>query len=257
MRFHLVDAFADQAFSGNTAGVVLLDAPAGERWMQDVAAEFKHPETAFVVTSGEGPAPLRWFTPTVEVALCGHATLATAHVLGGEQTFSTLSGELRCRAEDGWVTLDFPADPPAPVAGAEQDRVARALGGLPVEYLGRGEHDLLAVLRGGADVRGLQPDLDAIADLGPRALIVTAPGDRDGIDMVSRVFGPAVGIDEDPVTGSAHCTLAPYWARRSGRGELVGEQASARGGIVRMDLRGDRVLLAGRAITVASGELHV
>jgi len=257
MRFHLVDAFADEAFSGNTAAVVLLDAPADATWMQAVAAEFKHSETAFVVTSGEGPKPLRWFTPAAEVALCGHATLATAHVLGGEQVFDTLSGDLRCHAAGGWVTLDFPADPPVAVSVSEREQVAAALGGVAVEHVAQGGHDLLAVLPDASNVRALDPDLEALAGFGTRCVIVTAPGDREGFDIVSRVFCPAVGIDEDPVTGSAHCTLAPYWAQRSGRTELVGEQASERGGTVRMRLRGDRVELAGRAVTVASGDLHV
>lgn len=257
MRFHLVDAFADRPFAGNAAAVVLLDAPADADWMQAVAAEFKHSETAFVVLGAAGPKPLRWFTPTAEVALCGHATLAAAHVLGGEQTFDTLSGELHCRAEDGWITLDFPADPSAAVPGAEREQVAAALAGLRVEHVAQGEHDLLAVVSSGAQVRELEPDLDALAGFGSRCVIVTAPGDRPGIDMVSRVFCPAVGVAEDPVTGSAHCTLASYWAERIGRPELTGEQASARGGTVRMELRGDRVLLAGRAVTIAEGELLV
>ncbi|MDT7729592.1 MAG: hypothetical protein QOI21_6168 [Actinomycetota bacterium] len=249
MRFFLVDAFTPSAFAGNTAAVVLLDTPADPAWIQSVAAEFKHSETAFVVTGGEDPLPLRWFTPAAEVDLCGHATLATAHVLGGDQVFSTRSGELRCQAADGWVSMDFPADVPAE---SEDD-----LGIDGTVFVGRGVSDILVVLRDAALVRGFEPDLPALAKLDARCVIVTAPGDVDGIDFVSRVFGPAVGVDEDPVTGSAHCTLAPYWAARLGRGKLTGEQASERGGIVRMNLEGDRVRLAGQAVTVASGELHV
>ncbi|AXB45496.1 PhzF family phenazine biosynthesis protein [Amycolatopsis albispora] len=252
MRMYLVDSFTDHAFAGNPAGVVLLDAPAEEAWMQSVAAELKHSETAFVVTTGEGAKPLRWFTPVAEVALCGHATLATAHVLGGDQVFSTKSGELRCTADGGWVRMDFPADRSEPI---EIDPAA-ALPGVTVEHVAKGKFDLLVVAGNAAQVRELRPDLDAIRALDVRGLTVTAPGDRDGIDFVSRFFAPAKGVDEDPVTGSAHCTLAPYWAGRLGRDELVGEQASPRGGVVRVHLNGDRVTLSGQAVTVFSGELH-
>ncbi|PXY30980.1 PhzF family phenazine biosynthesis protein [Prauserella muralis] len=252
MRLFVVDAFTDSAFRGNPAGVVLLDTPAEAAWMQAVAAELRHSETAFVVTAEE-PKPLRWFTPETEVDLCGHATLAAAHVLGGEQAFGTRSGVLHCRAEDGRVAMDFPADPPTPVA----EDVAAALPGATVEHVLRGGTDLLAVLRDGGEVRALRPDLDAVAGLGARCLIVTAPGDRAGIDVVSRVFAPAVGIPEDPVTGSAHCTLAPYWARRLGRDALTAEQASARGGIVHLRLDGERVTLSGGAVTVVDGTLRV
>lgn len=250
MRLYIVDAFTDSAFRGNPAGVVLLDAPADDAWMQSVAAELKHPETAFVVTTSE-PKPLRWFTPETEVDLCGHATLASAHVLGGSQLFTTRSGELRCTARDGRIEMAFPADPPSPA----HDDVQAGLPSVPVEHVARGITDLLVVTTDAEYVRGCEPDLDVIATWDARCVIVTAPGDRPGIDFVSRVFAPAVGIAEDPVTGSAHCTLAPYWAGRLGRGELTGEQASHRGGIVRASLTGDRVLLAGSAVTVVAGEL--
>jgi predicted PhzF superfamily epimerase YddE/YHI9 len=253
MRLFLVDAFTDTAFTGNPAGVVLLDGPADPGWMQRVAAELKHSETAFAEVSGDGPVPLRWFTPATEVDLCGHATLATAHVLGGDRTFTTRSGELRCHASEGWVAMDFPADPPRPVA----DDVRAALPGATVEYVARGVTDLFVVLPDAGQVRRLEPDLGAIAGWDARCVIVTAPGDREGVDFVSRVFGPAVGVPEDPVTGSAHCTLAPYWSERLGRAKLTGEQASARRGIVRTDLLGDRVALSGQAVTVLSGDLLV
>ncbi|WP_238847300.1 PhzF family phenazine biosynthesis protein [Nocardia arthritidis] len=246
MRFWLVDAFTDSAFAGNSAGVVLLDAPADDAWMQAVAAEFKHSDTAFV--HGDR---LRWFTPAKEVDLCGHATLAAAHVLGGEHVFRTRSGPLVCRAENGWVHMDFPADPPEPATVP----VERALPGVAVEFVGRGVSDVIVAVADAAEVRAVQPDLAVVSTWDARGLVVTAPGDRPGIDMVSRAFYPAFGLPEDPVTGSAHCTLAPYWAARLGRNELVGEQASERGGIVRMHLRGDRVDLAGQAVIVASGEL--
>ena len=253
MRLYVVDAFTAKAFAGNPAGVVLLDEPAEPAWMQSVAAELKHAETAFVEVGGAGPKPLRWFTPTVEVDLCGHATLATGHVLGGEQAFTTRSGELRTRADGGWVSMDFPADPPA----ASADEVAPGLPGLTIKEVLRGKWDLLVLAGDAAEVRAAQPDLDVIAGWQARCVVVTAPGDEPGIDFVSRVFGPAVGVPEDPVTGSAHCTLAPFWAQRLGRDELVGEQASERGGIVRVQAARDRVTLAGEAVTVLSGELLV
>jgi predicted PhzF superfamily epimerase YddE/YHI9 len=253
MRFFIVDAFTDRAFAGNAAGVVLLDEPADPAWMQAVAAEMKHAETAFVITSGDRPKSLRWFTPAVEVDLCGHATVATTHVLGGEQVYTTKSGELRATADNGWVTLDFPSDPPA----TTDDDLSKVLPGVEIEYTGRGVQNLFAVLPDAKAVRTLAPDLHELRKTWNGRLLVTAPGDVDGVDFVSRFFAPGVGIDEDPVTGSAHCILSPYWSVRLGRDDLVGEQASERGGIVRTRQRGDRVHLAGQAVTVVSGELHV
>lgn len=253
MRLYIVDAFTDSAFAGNPAGVVLLDEPADPAWMQSVAAELKHAETAFVDVTGEGPKPLRWFTPTVEVDLCGHATLATGHVLGGSQVFATRSGELRTTAGNGWVRMDFPADPPHAAA----DEVAPTFPGATIKEVLRGKTDILIRVDDAAEVRQLEPDLDAIAGWEARCVIVTASGDKPGIDFVSRVFGPAVGVPEDPVTGSAHCTLSPYWSAELGRDELVGEQASARGGVVRVALQGERVILAGQAVTTVRGELLV
>jgi predicted PhzF superfamily epimerase YddE/YHI9 len=253
MRLYIVDAFTDAAFAGNPAGVVLLDEPADPDWMQSVAAELKYAETAFVETGGEGPRPLRWFTPTVEVDLCGHATLATGHVLGGEQVFTTRSGELRTWAEGGWISMDFPVDPPA----ATGHEVAPALPGVTVVEVLAGKWDILVRAADAAEVRAVKPDLAVIEGWRTRCVIVTAPSYKPGVDFISRVFGPAVGVPEDPVTGSAHCTLACYWAERLGRDELVGQQASARGGIVQVRLNGEQVTLAGQAVTVASGELLV
>lgn len=253
VRLYVVDSFTGNPFRGNPAGVVLLDEPADPAWMQSVAAELKHAETAFVEIPHEGPKPLRWFTPTVEVDLCGHATLATGHVLGGEQVFTTRGGVLRTRAENGRISMDFPTDRPETV---ERD-LSAALPGIEVEDLVRGRYDLLAVVSDAARVRALKPDLDAIAELDTRCLIVSAPGDAPGIDFVSRVFGPAVGVPEDPVTGSAHCLLSPYWSARLGRLDLVGEQASPRGGTVETRLAGDHVTLSGHAVTMVEGELLV
>jgi predicted PhzF superfamily epimerase YddE/YHI9 len=253
MRLYIVDAFTDTAFAGNPAGVVLLDEPADPAWMQSVAAELKHAETAFVHVTSVGPKSLRWFTPTVEVDLCGHATLATGHVLGGSQVFSTRSGELRTSADGGWVSMDFPADPPHAAA----DEVAPALPGATIKEVLRGKTDIVVRVGNAAEVRQLEPDLGVIAGWDARCVVVTAAGDKPGIDFVSRVFGPAVGVPEDPVTGSAHCTLSPYWSAELGRDELVGEQASARGGLVRAALQGERVILAGQAVTTVHGELLV
>lgn len=252
MRLYLVDAFTHKAFAGNPAAVVLLDAPADPAWMQSVAAEMKHSETAFVVTGGDGPLPLRWFTPAAEVDLCGHATLATAHVLGGDQVFDTRGGQLRTRADAGWITMDFPADT---LAETDED-LSAALPGLTIEFSAKGTENLFAVLSDAEEVRALHPDMDAILATSTGRLVVTAPGTGDA-DFVSRFFGPGVGVPEDPVTGSAHCLLAPYWSQRLDRADLVGEQLSARGGTVRTTVRGDRVELSGQAVTVVTGELHV
>jgi predicted PhzF superfamily epimerase YddE/YHI9 len=251
MRFFIVDAFTDRAFTGNSAGVVLLDEPADPGWMQSVAAEMRHAETAFVVTNQDGPKSLRWFTPEVEVALCGHATVATTHVLGGEQVYTTKSGELRAKAADGWVELDFPSDPPTPT----EDDLSGILPGVEIEYTGRGVENLFAVLPDAKAVRTLEPDLAKLKTTWNGRLLVTAKG--DDVDYVSRMFAPGVGIDEDPVTGSAHCILSPYWSERLHSKELTGEQVSKRGGIVRTRQDGDRVHLSGQAVTVVSGELHV
>ncbi|WP_309118019.1 PhzF family phenazine biosynthesis isomerase [Saccharothrix sp.] len=259
MRIFVVDAFTDRAFAGNPAGVVLIeddDKADDERWMQSVAAEMKHAETAFVRLKEQGPLPLRWFTPVREVDLCGHATLATAHVLGGDRTFTTRSGDLTCTTTgDGWVEMDFPADPATPVEVTTP--LKAGLPGITVKAVAQGVSDVLVEAASAEEVRALQPDFAALAEVPGRGVIVTAPGDRPGLDVVSRCFYPSYGVPEDPVTGSAHCTLASWWAPRLGRAELLAEQASPRGGQVRVILAGDRVRLAGRAVTVLAGELIV
>ncbi|MBY8889066.1 PhzF family phenazine biosynthesis protein [Streptomyces sp. PTM05] len=263
MRAFIVDAFTDRPFAGNPAGVCMLDAPADPSWMQRVAAELNLSETAFVHPVDQRTYGLRWFTPTVEVSLCGHATLATAHVLytacgvspDAAVSFDTLSGVLTARpAGDGRVTLDFPVDPPA--EDAVPERLAEALGTEPV-WTGRASHDLVVEVRDAATVGGLAPDIAALAEFSGRAVIVTARA-REGADhdFVSRVFAPAAGIPEDPVTGAAHCVLAPYWAGRLGRTELTARQLSPRGGQLGVALRGERVALVGRAVTVFEGELR-
>lgn len=255
MRIFVVDAFTDRAFAGNPAGVVLLDGPVEDSWMQAVAAEMKHAETAFVRVVDDDPAPLRWFTPVREVDLCGHATLATAHVLGGDRRFDTRSGVLTCTARDGWVEMDFPADPATPVEITTPLRAG--LPGVTITAVAQAVSDVLVQAASAAEVRALRPDLAALSEVPGRGVIVTAPGDRPGLDVVSRCFYPSYGVPEDPVTGSAHCTLASWWAPRLGRAELLAEQASPRGGQVRVISAGDRVRLAGRAVTVLAGELIV
>jgi PhzF family phenazine biosynthesis protein len=272
MRIRIIDAFTDRPFAGNPAAVCLLDGPAwpDETWMQQVAAEMNLSETAFaypLADGGDADWALRWFTPRVETNLCGHATLATAHALrsdglaGGPVRFTTRSGILRADARgDGEITLDFPAAPAEPIPAPEG--LADALGTPPRETLGTGAlGDVLAVFADEATVRGLVPDLAAIARIARRDGIrgVTATSraaDRGaGYDFVSRFFAPADGIPEDPVTGSAHTALAPFWADRLGSDALTGLQASARSGLVRTAVRGDRVHLTGRAVTVLDGTL--
>lgn len=250
----VVDAFTDRPFSGNPAAVCLLEEAADPAWMQAVAAELNLSETAFVLPRSDGDHDLRWFTPAVEVDLCGHATLASAHVLGGAARFHTRSGVLECRAvDDGWIEMDFPAL--APVAAFPDHVALDALGVRAAGRYFRSLYDLLVEVDTADEVRALRPDLGALARLGGRGWIVTSVGDRPGIDFVSRFFAPAVGVGEDPVTGSAHCVLAPYWAERLGRTTMVAEQVSARGGIVRTRLEGERVVLGGRAVRVWEGVL--
>ena len=246
LQLTVVDAFTDRLFSGNPAAVAVVPEFPDQGLMQQIAAEMNLSETAFTVQRGGDEYDLRWFTPTVEVDLCGHATLATTHVLGHSARFQTKSGELACTvAEGGLIEMDFPAETlaeaPFPVG----------LGLEGLEWFGRGRFFDLAQLDSAAAVRRAAPDLAAVERLEGQALIVTAAGDRPGVDCVSRVFAPSVGIPEDPVTGSAHCTLAPFWGERLGRQELTGEQASARGGTVRMRRSDDRVVLAGRAVTAS------
>ena len=254
-----VDAFSDRAFAGNPAAVCLLAGPAEPAWMQAVAAEMNLSETAFLVPGAEAWG-LRWFTPAIEVQLCGHATLASAHVLWesgrlpatATARFHTASGLLTAARRGNEIELDFPAKPveasPAPAG------LAGALGAEP-RYVGRSAFDYLVELASAEAVRELRPNFAALAGLPVRGVIVTAASDRPESDFISRFFAPGAGVNEDPVTGSAHCTLAPFWGARLGRAEMVGWQASARGGRVRVTLQSDRVLLGGRAVTVLRGEL--
>jgi PhzF family phenazine biosynthesis protein len=257
-----VDAFTDGAFGGNPAAVCFVDGGEVDGWLAAVAGEMNLSETAFVERRGDGWG-LRWFTPATEVDLCGHATLAAAHAIWQEQRaapgeplrFQTRSGVLTARREDGAIVLDFPAEP---AARAEPPAaLLGALGSPAVVAVGRNRFDWLLELQSAGAVRSLQPDMAALAAVEMRGVMVTAAADDGAHDFVSRWFGPAVGVPEDPVTGSAHCCLGPWWAGRLGRSILRGYQASARGGSVGVRVSGERVELVGRAVTVLRGWLLV
>ncbi|CAD5109167.1 PhzF family phenazine biosynthesis protein [Zestomonas carbonaria] len=256
LEFHQIDAFTQQSFSGNPAMVYRLDAWLDEALMQRIAAEHNLAETAFLVREGAA-WHIRWFTPTSEVPLCGHATLASAHVLfeqyaepGERLDFTCQSGALSVTRADGRLVLDFPSLPPRPIAASEA--LIQALGETPLEVLDTGK-ELMVVLADEQRVRACQPDLPSVARLPWLGMIVTAPGERH--DFVSRYFAPGIGIDEDPVTGSTHCSLIPYWAARLDKAELSAYQCSARGGELHCRLEGERVKIAGHARRIASGTL--
>ena len=258
-RFTQVDAFTDVAFAGNPAAVCLLPSPRDDGWMQDVAREMNLAETAFLLRRADG-FDLRWFTPSIEVDLCGHATLASAHVLweerhldpGDTARFHSRSGLLSASREGDLIWLDFPATPPQPVNSSPD--LERALGA-SLKFVGRTPFDYLVEMASEAEVRSLEPDMGALTRLGGRGVIVTAGSANGAYDFVSRFFAPGAGVPEDPVTGSAHCGLGPFWGARLGKKELVGYQASARGGTVRVRLEKDRAHLGGQAVTVLRGEL--
>jgi PhzF family phenazine biosynthesis protein len=261
IRAFKVDSFTREPFAGNPAGVCFLTEPHEEHWMQAVAREMNLSETAFLLREGDG-FRLRWFTPAVEVALCGHATLASAHVLWEEGVlrpsetarFFTKSGELRASRRGDLIEMDFPSKPELPAEAPED--LLEALGVDPA-YLGRNVFDYLLLLKDEDAVRAVSPDFKVLRSVKVRGVIVTAPSARPEFDFVSRFFAPAAGVDEDPVTGSAHCCLGPFWAARLGKSELVGHQVSARGGVVDVRVAGDRVFLGGHAVTVLQGELTV
>jgi PhzF family phenazine biosynthesis protein len=262
VRIRIVDAFAEEPFTGNPAGVCLLEAWPEDAWMQRVAAELHLSETAFAHPRPDGDWALRWFTPTVEVDLCGHATLASAHALWEDghlasdapARFHTRSGLLTARREGTRIVLDFPAK--HAVAEPLRADLTSALGASEVRWSGRNAFDYLLELSDEGAVRALAPDHGALARLPVRGVIVTARAETGRpYDFVSRFFAPGSGIAEDPVTGSSHCALAPYWVERIGRNPLVGYQASARGGTVGVEVAGDRVRLSGTAVTVLRAQL--
>jgi predicted PhzF superfamily epimerase YddE/YHI9 len=260
-KLYLVDAFTSRPFAGNPAAVCLLSEPASPAWMLAIAAEMKHSETAFLTPTQQG-FDLRWFTPLKEVRLCGHATLASAHALwesgrlehGQPACFDTLSGRLTAIQCGDWIEMDFPVRPQQPASLPEG--LVGVLGAAP-RYTGSNGQTYLLELESEQAVRGLQPDLRRLLELPVKAVIVTAPCASPAYDFVSRFFYPAGGIPEDPVTGTAHCYLAPYWAGRLGKSEMLAYQVSARGGEVRLRLAGERVILGGQAVTVMEGQLNL
>ena len=256
-----VDSFTNKPFAGNPAAVCVLPQERDERWMRDVAREMNLSETAFLVRASDG-YNLRWFTPAVEIELCGHATLASAHILwetgelrpDEQARFHTLSGLLTADRRGDWYEMDFPATSETPVeipAG-----LVETLGtDIQVKNIVANKFDFLVEVSSESIVRAIQPDFTRLSKIPVRGVIVTSRSDSRDYDFVSRFFGPAVGVNEDPVTGSAHCFLSPYWSERLGRNELIGYQASARGGVVKVRLDGDRVHIGGQAVTVLKGEL--
>lgn len=259
LRITQVDSFTNRPFAGNPAGVCILPKAADEAWMLDVAREMNLAETAFLVRQRDG-YDLRWFTPSVEVDLCGHATLASAHVLwedghlepGAQARFHTKSGLLTADKRDSWIELDFPA---TPASRAEAPAgLVEALGAKP-QFVGRSRFDYLVEIADEGTVRRLDPDLGAVARVQARGVIVTSRANKGKYDFVSRFFAPQSGVPEDPVTGSAHCALAPYWGEKLGKKELMAFQASARGGELRLRLEGNRVRLGGQAVTVLRCEM--
>jgi PhzF family phenazine biosynthesis protein len=257
---HVVDAFADRPFRGNPAAVCVLQAPLADDLMQSIAAEMNLSETAFVLAV-EGGYALRWFTPAIEVALCGHATLASAHILWelahvpATQSirFHTMSGWLSCsRANENWIEMDFPAK--TPISCPVPEGMESSLGS-SVRSCSQNGMDYLVEVENESILRSLQPNYSTLSQLPVRGVIVTCRSDTEGIDFVSRFFAPAAGVNEDPVTGSAHCALGPYWESRLNKSTMVGYQASQRGGIVRLTVTGERVLLRGQAITFSRVEV--
>jgi PhzF family phenazine biosynthesis protein len=259
LRITQVDAFTDKPFAGNPAAICILPEPRDDRWMQDVAREMNLSETAFLFKQTDG-FNLRWFTPAIEVDLCGHATLASAHVLWEEghlkpkeqARFHTRSGLLTAKRQGDWIELDFPAEPEEPTTAPPD--LGRALGAT-MKHVGKNRFDYLVEVDSEEIVRKMRPDFTFLATLGVRGVMVTSRSASREYDFVSRFFAPGAGINEDPVTGSAHCCLGPFWKKRLGKDEFMAYQASARGGVVRVRVGDKRVYLGGQAVTVLRGEL--
>ena len=255
-----VDAFTNQPFTGNPAAVCILPQSSSDRWMQNVAKEMNLSETAFLHKQVDG-FNLRWFTPATEVDLCGHATLASAYILwkmgylapDEQARFHTRSGLLTAKREGDWIELDFPAKV-ATKLDVTADNLIKALGAVP-QYVGKNQMDYLLELDSEETVRNLKPDFGLLKSLPVRGVIVTSKATSPDYDFVSRFFAPGVGIDEDPVTGSAHCCLGPFWRDRTGKDDFIAYQASGRGGVIKVSCRGERVLLSGQAVLVLRGEI--
>ncbi len=256
-----VDAFTDKPFSGNPAAVCIMTSPADEEWMQGVAAEMNLSETAFLYKE-DGGFRLRWFTPTTEVKLCGHATLASAHVLwemgylspNEIVVFHTLSGDLTARKDSGLLSIDLPADPPAEADAPKA--LVDAFGFEPL-YCGKGVFGYIVEAPSEDAVREMRPDFPLLRTIPVTGMMVTSVASSPGYDYIARAFAPGSGIDEDPVTGAAHCCMGVYWTKKLGRPELTAYQASPRGGIVNVRIEGDRAFLTGTAVTVLKGQLYV
>lgn len=258
-----VDSFTDRPFAGNPAGVCILTAPQDDDWMTSVAREMNLSETAFLLPLADHGYSLRWFTPLREVSLCGHATLAAAHILwqqgyvpvDQQAVFDTLSGGLTADSEsEGWIRLNFPA---RQVAAAEPPPgLMEAIGAQHIQFVGRYRNSNLIEVAGEDDVHAVAPDYAALLQVDARSVIVTARSTNPAYDFVSRYFAPAVGVNEDPVTGSAHCALATYWGDKLGKSEMTAYQASSRGGFLRVRPRGERVELLGQAVTIFAAELQ-
>jgi PhzF family phenazine biosynthesis protein len=257
-----VDAFTTQVFSGNPAGVCLLDKARPDEWMQKMAREMNLSETAFLLPEEDG-FRLRWFTPKKEVSLCGHATLASAHILWEQSVlpldvqaqFETLSGRLNAKKSGDWIALDFPTreirqvEPPV--------GLLEALGVSETVYMGKYREDYLVEVPEAKTLRKLTPDFSALLRVDTRGTVVTARSDQPEYDFISRFFAPMVGVNEDPVTGSAHCALTPYWSAKLGKTELRAYQASERGGVLRLSAKGERVIIQGQAVTVFIAEMNM
>jgi PhzF family phenazine biosynthesis protein len=261
-RIVQVDAFTNKAFSGNPAAVCVLPQPVPDEWMRNVAREMNLSETAFL-TPHNGGFRLRWFTPAVEVDLCGHATVASAHVLwedrhlqpGQQARFHTRSGLLLADRRGDWIELDFPAKLVTAVPAPPE--LLPALGVAQAAFVGKNAFDYLVEVDSEETLRGLSPDHSTLRKLPVRGIIVTARSSGGEFDFLSRFFAPGSGIDEDPVTGSSHCALGPYWSERLGKTDFLAFQASPRGGVLRVRVEGGRVLLGGQAVTVMTADLLV
>lgn len=257
MKIFQVDAFTETPFKGNPAAVCMLESDVTAKWMQDVAGEMYLPETAFLVPVNDGYS-LRWFTPDFEIDLCGHVTLASAHILwekgylrqGQEAKFYTKSGLLTAKINEGWIQLNFPATPEEKIEAPAE--LIEALG-INQIYVGKNIFDYIIEVESEDVVRNIAPDFTKLMNVPMRGVIVTAKSKE--YDFISRFFAPEIGVFEDPVTGSAHCCLGPYWKKKLGKDIFNAYQASARGGILKVQVVGDRVLISGKAVTVVEGSL--